>query len=83
MKGSVCFVLKFAFPPFSPPPLWSTNFKPNQAQNLSYQNSVHEEGRSEMLTATSLTESKLTYNLMIFSSVPAVLGSSQVGIWMH
>ena len=34
VKGSVWFVLKFAFPPLSPPPHCSANFKTKHAQNL-------------------------------------------------
>ena len=32
VKGSVCFVLKFALPPFSP--VWNANLKTKRAQNL-------------------------------------------------
>ena len=34
VKCSVCFILKFAFSPFSPPHLWSANFKIKHAQKL-------------------------------------------------
>ena len=34
VKGSVCFVFKFALLPLSPSRLWSANFKTKQARDL-------------------------------------------------
>ena len=45
MKGSVCFVMEFAFPPFPPPLPSSANFKTKQGQKwqkLSYQNILYQ-----------------------------------------